>query len=216
MNIILLGPPGAGKGTQARKLVEERGTVQLSTGDMLRDARSSGTKMGQVVAEVMDRGALVTDEIVIGLIAEKLTSGSDAKGFIFDGFPRTLAQADALGGLLDSIGQSLDAVIEISVDDEALVARVSGRFTCAGCGEVFHDHTKPLGKDEKCQECGSTEFIRRADDNEQSLRVRLLAYYKQTSPLVGYYYAKQLLKTVDGMAEMGAVSGEIRAGLPNG
>jgi adenylate kinase len=216
MNIILLGPPGAGKGTQARKLVEERGMVQLSTGDMLRDARSSGTKMGQVVAEVMDRGALVTDEIVIGLIAEKLTSDTDAKGFIFDGFPRTLAQADALGGLLDSMGQSLDAVIEISVDDEALVARVSGRFTCAGCGEVFHDQTKPLGKDEICQECGSTEFIRRADDNEQSLRVRLLAYYKQTSPLVGYYYAKQLLKTVDGMAEMDAVSGEIRAALPNG
>ncbi len=213
MNIILLGPPGAGKGTQARKLVDEHGMVQLSTGDMLREARNSGTKMGKVVADVMDRGALVTDEIVIGLIAERLEREPESVVFIFDGFPRTLAQADALGDLLERMGRTLGVVIEISVDDEALVQRISGRFTCAGCGEVYHDTIKPPVKDGICEECGSTEFIHRADDNEESLRVRLLAYYKQTSPLIGYYYAKHLLHSVDGMGEMDAVSAEIRAVL---
>lgn len=211
INIILLGPPGAGKGTQARKLVEERGMVQLSTGDMLRAARTSGTEMGQVVAEVMDRGELVTDDIVIGLIREKLNEG--AKGFIFDGFPRTLAQADALGNLLDETGTSLDAVIEMRVDDEALVRRITGRFTCGNCGEVYHDETKPTAKPGVCDACGSTDLQRRADDNEDSLRTRLLEYYKKTSPLIGYYYAKNNLTPVDGLAEIDSVASQINATL---
>jgi adenylate kinase len=209
MNIILLGPPGAGKGTQARKLVDERGMIQLSTGDMLREARSSGTEMGKRVAEVMDRGDLVTDEIVIGLIEEKL-AGEQGGGFIFDGFPRTLAQADALAALLDKLGQKLDAVIEMRVDDEALVSRITGRFTCGNCGEVYHDELKPTKEPGKCDICGSTDMKRRADDNEESLRQRLMEYYKKTSPLIGYYYAKGNLSTVDGLAEIDAVSAVIR------
>ena len=163
MNIILLGPPGAGKGTQARKLVEDRDMIQLSTGDMLREARTSGTEMGQIVAEVMDSGKLVTDEIVIGLIREKL-EGDKKGGFIFDGFPRTLAQADALEELLTEMDETLDAVIELRVQDEALVARIVGRSTCGNCGEVYHDLTKPIPADGKCTVCGGTEFKRRADD----------------------------------------------------
>jgi adenylate kinase len=204
-NIILLGPPGAGKGTQAKRLVDERGMVQLSTGDMLRDARTSGTEMGRRVAEVMDRGELVTDEIVIGLIEEKLT-GTRGAGFIFDGFPRTLPQADALGRLLDRLGQGLDAVIEMQVDDAALVARITGRYTCGNCGAVYHDQTRPTKIAGVCDACGSTDLRRRADDNEDALKQRLMEYYKKTSPLVGYYYAKDLLRSVDGLAEMDAVS----------
>ncbi|RMC38025.1 adenylate kinase [Paracoccus alkanivorans] len=211
MNIILLGPPGAGKGTQARKLVEERGMVQLSTGDMLRAARTSGTEMGQRVAEVMDRGQLVTDDIVIGLIREKLAEGG--KGFIFDGFPRTLAQADALGALLNEAGMALDSVIEMQVDDEALVRRITGRFTCGNCGEVYHDETKPTAKPGVCDVCGSTDLKRRADDNEDSLRTRLLEYYKKTSPLIGYYYAKGKLAPVDGLADIDEVAAQIGAAL---
>lgn len=213
MNIILLGPPGAGKGTQARRLVDERNMVQLSTGDMLREARTSGTEMGQIVAGVMDRGELVTDEIVIGLIREKLTSGNAGGGYIFDGFPRTLAQADALGDLLSDLGENLDAVIEMRVDDEALVARITARSTCASCGEVYNDNTKPVPADGKCSNCGGTEFSRRADDNEDSLKTRLLAYYKQTSPLIGYYHAKGALSSVDGLGAMDNVAEEIRAVL---
>lgn len=213
MNIILLGPPGAGKGTQARRLVDERDMVQLSTGDMLREARTSGTEMGQVVAGVMDRGELVTDEIVIGLIREKLTDGDATGGYIFDGFPRTLAQADALGDLLAELGESLDAVIEMRVDDDALVARITARSTCASCGEVYNDNTKPIPADGKCTNCGGTEFSRRSDDNEDSLKTRLLAYYKQTSPLIGYYYAKGALSSVDGLATMDEVAGSIRSVL---
>lgn len=204
-NIILLGPPGAGKGTQARKLVDERGMVQLSTGDMLREARTSGTEMGRKVAAVMDRGDLVTDEIVIGLIEEKMSSARGA-GFIFDGFPRTLAQADALGVMLKRAGQELDAVIEMRVDDEALVRRISGRFTCGNCGEVYHDETKPTAKAGTCDACGSTDLKRRADDNAESLKVRLMEYYKKTSPLIGYYYALGDLFTVDGLAEIDVVA----------
>ncbi|MEZ5777776.1 MAG: adenylate kinase [Paracoccaceae bacterium] len=208
MNIILLGPPGAGKGTQARRLVEERGMVQLSTGDMLREARTSGTAMGKRVAEVMDAGGLVTDEIVIGLIEEKLR-GQKAKGFIFDGFPRTLAQADALGELLKRSGNRLDAVIEMRVDDDALVERISGRFTCGNCGEVYHDRTKPTTKDGVCDVCGSTDLRHRADDNAESLKTRLMEYYKKTSPLIGYYYAMGDLFTVDGLAEIDQVAKSI-------
>lgn len=212
MNLILLGPPGAGKGTQARILVDERNMVQLSTGDMLRAAQSSGTEMGKRVADVMARGELVTDEIVIGLIEEQLTT-VQADGFIFDGFPRTLAQADALGALLAKTGQSLDAVIEMRVDDEALVARITARSTCGDCGEVYNDITKPIPADGKCVNCGGTEFKRRADDNEDSLKQRLMEYYKKTSPLIGYYYAKGQLEAVDGLGEIDEVAGAIRAVL---
>ena len=210
MNVILLGPPGAGKGTQARILVEERNMVQLSTGDMLRAAQRSGTEMGKRVAEVMARGELVTDEIVIGLIEEQLTT-VEADGFIFDGFPRTLAQADALGDLLARTGQALDAVIEMRVDDEALVARITARSTCSKCGEVYNDITKPIPADGKCTNCGGTEFTRRANDNEDSLKQRLMEYYKKTSPLIGYYYAKGDLSVVDGLGEIDEVADAIRA-----
>ena len=211
IDIILLGPPGAGKGTQARRLIEERGLVQLSTGDMLREAKSSGTEMGRRVAEVMDRGELVTDEIVIGLIREKLAQGG--KGFIFDGFPRTLAQADALEALMAEMGQHVDAVVEMRVDDEALVARISGRFTCGNCGEVYHDVTKPTKVAGVCDVCGSTDLRRRADDNAESLKTRLMEYYKKTSPLIGYYYAKGNLSPVDGLADIDVVAGEVAAVL---
>ena len=208
MNIILLGPPGAGKGTQARHLVDTRDMVQLSTGDMLRDAKSSGSEMGLKVAEVMARGDLVTDDIVIGLIREKL-SEANAGGFIFDGFPRTLGQAVALDVLLKECGQSLASVIEMKVDDAALVARITGRSTCASCGEVYHDITKPQPADGKCVNCGGTEFNRRADDNAESLRQRLMEYYKKTSPLLGYYFAHDKLVSVDGLASIDNVQSEI-------
>jgi adenylate kinase len=208
MNIILLGPPGAGKGTQARRLVEERGMVQLSTGDMLRDARTSGTEMGQKVAAIMDAGELVTDEIVIGLIDEKL-HGDTGAGIIFDGFPRTLAQADALAALLQRNGQTLDHVIAMEVNDEALVQRITARSTCATCGEVYNDITKPIPADGKCTVCGGTEFKRRADDNEDSLKTRLMEYYKKTSPLIGYYHAKGQLRWVPGLGEIDEVAAAI-------
>lgn len=189
MNIILLGPPGAGKGTQAQKLVDGRNMVQLSTGDMLRAARTSGTEMGKTVAAVMDAGNLVTDEIVIGLIREQLEAGGDHGGFIFDGFPRTLAQADALGALMSEMGQTIDHAIELQVNDEILVSRIVGRAAEAVAA-------------------GGTA---RADDNEESLKTRLMAYYKQTSPLIGYYYAKGDLSGVNGLGTMEEVASEIAA-----
>ncbi len=192
MNIILLGPPGAGKGTQAARLVEERNMVQLSTGDMLRAAKTSGTEMGKKVAEVMDRGELVTDEIVIGLIEEQL-DGDNKGGFIFDGFPRTLAQADALADLLASKGKTLDTVIEMRVKDEVLVDRIVNRAAeAAAAGQPV-----------------------RADDNAESLKVRLMAYYKETSPLIGYYHAKGQLQSVDGLASIEEVAGSISGALEN-
>ena len=212
VNIILLGPPGAGKGTQAKRLVDGRGMVQLSTGDMLREAKTSGSEMGRVVAAVMERGELVTDEIVIGLIREKLTKAAGG-GFIFDGFPRTLAQADALAELLAEIGQPLDAVIEMRVDDAALTARITGRYTCGDCSAVYHDETRPTKLAGVCDDCGSTNMVRRADDTAEALRTRLMEYYKKTSPLIGYYYAKGELSSVDGLAEMAAVAAEIAAVL---
>ncbi|MDE3120572.1 MAG: adenylate kinase [Paracoccaceae bacterium] len=214
MNIILLGPPGAGKGTQAKILVDERGMTQLSTGDMLREAKTSGSEMGNRAAEVMNRGELVSDDIVVGLIEEKLAAPHGA-GFIFDGFPRTLAQADALGDLLARHGETLDAVVEMRVDDAALTRRITGRFTCANCGAVYHDETKPTAKAGVCDVCGGTTFTRRADDNEDALRQRLMEYYKKTSPLIGYYHAKGALRVVDGLAPIDAVAGAIRKVLDN-
>ena len=212
MNIVLLGPPGAGKGTQAKILVEGRGMVQLSTGDMLRAAKISGTEMGNKVAAVMEAGELVTDEIVIGLIAEKL-DGEAAGGFIFDGFPRTLAQADALGVLLVSKGASLDHVIEMRVDDQALADRITSRSTCGSCGEGYNDISKPIPANGVCPKCNGSDFQRRADDNEDSLKNRLMAYYKETSPLIGYYYAKEVLTSVDGLAEIDEVESSILSAL---
>ena len=191
MNIILLGPPGAGKGTQAQRLVDSRDMMQLSTGDMLREARTSGTDMGKKVAAVMDAGNLVTDEIVIGLIREKLEAGGAKGGFIFDGFPRTLAQADALGELLTEMGQTLHCAIELQVNDEILVERI-------------------LGRADDAVAAGGTA---RADDNEESLKTRLMAYYKQTSPLIGYYHAKGDLKAIDGLASMDDVAANIAQAL---
>jgi adenylate kinase len=180
---------------------------------MLREAKDSGTEMGKIVAEVMARGDLVTDEIVIGLIREKL-QGDKQGGFIFDGFPRTLAQADALAELLAETGEKLDAVIEMRVDDDALVSRITARSTCGNCGEVYNDHTKPIPADGVCTSCGQkAEFKRRADDNEDSLKNRLMEYYKKTSPLIGYYYAKGDLTRVDGLGEIDAVKAEISAAL---
>ncbi len=213
INIILLGPPGAGKGTQAARLVSERDMVQLSTGDMLRAAKTSGTEMGKKVAAVMDRGELVTDEIVIGLIEEQLTTADAAGGFIFDGFPRTLAQADALSDLLEKVGKKLDTVVEMRVDDSALVKRITGRYTCGDCGAGYHEEFKKPAKDGVCDECGGTKFKKRADDNEESLKTRLMAYYKETSPLIGYYYAKGKLQTVDGLASIDDVAGNIAIAL---
>ena len=188
VNVILLGPPGAGKGTQAQRLVDTHGMVQLSTGDMLRAAKASGTEMGNRVAEVMARGELVTDEIVIGLIEEKLTGG-DATGFIFDGFPRTLAQADALGALLEKTGQRLDAVIALEVDDEILVNRIVGR------AEEARAAGQPV----------------RADDNAESLKLRLMEYYKKTAPLLGYFHAKGVLQSIDAMGEIDAIAETLSA-----
>jgi adenylate kinase len=204
-NIILLGPPGAGKGTQAKRLEEARGMIQLSTGDMLKEAIAKGTELGKRVEGIMARGELVTDEIVIDLIEAKLGAGA-AGGFIFDGFPRTLKQADALGSLLARKGETLDAVIEMQVDDAALVARVTGRYTCGNCGAVYHDVTHPTKVAGTCDVCGSTNLKRRADDNEATLKTRLMEYYKKTSPLIGYYYAKGQLSTVDGLAEVETVA----------
>jgi adenylate kinase len=208
MNIILLGPPGAGKGTQARHLVEKRNMIQLSTGDMLREAKNSGSEMGNRVATVMARGDLVTDEIVIGLIKEKI-SGENGGGFIFDGFPRTLKQADALDSLLKECRKSLDFVIEMKVDDDALVSRITGRSSCGACGEVFHDVTNPWPSSGECPKCSSREQVRRADDNEESLRQRLMEYYKKTSSLIGYYYAKGDHVSVNGLASVEEVQKSI-------
>lgn len=211
-NIILLGPPGAGKGTQAKRLEEARGMVQLSTGDMLKEAIAKGTELGRRVEGIMARGELVTDEIVIGLIEAKMNDGAKG-GFIFDGFPRTLKQADALGELLSRTGQTLDAVIEMQVDDAALVARVTGRYTCGNCGAVYHDVTHPTKVTGVCDVCGSTNMKRRADDNAETLKTRLMEYYKKTSPLIGYYYAKGQLSAVDGLAEVEAVAEAIASVL---
>ena len=215
MNLILIGPPGAGKGTQARRLVEAHRMIQLSTGDMLREARSSGTEMGRRVAEVMDRGDLVTDEIVIGLIEERLAA-ADGVGLIFDGFPRTLSQADALGDLLDTHDQTVDAVIEMRVDDEALTARIVGRFTCGNCGEVYHDVTRRPEVADTCDVCGAQDMRRRPDDNAEALRNRLMEYYKKTSPLIGYYWCKGTLRPVDGLAGIETVSEAIDHAINGG
>jgi len=213
MNIILLGPPGAGKGTQARVLVERDGMVQLSTGDMLREAVASGTEIGKQAKAVMDAGNLVTDAIVIGIISDRLDHPDVKGGAIFDGFPRTLAQADALADLLVEKGLTLDTVVEMRCDDEALIERVVGRFTCAHCGEGYHAQFKMPKVENVCDKCGSSDFKHRPDDNRDSMRNRLMVYYKETSPLIGYYHAKGTLQAVDGTANIDEVTAQIAAAL---
>jgi adenylate kinase len=210
LNIILLGPPGAGKGTQAARLVAERNMVQLSTGDMLREARAGGSPIGEKVKAIMDAGELVSDAIVTALIGERLDTCSDC-GAIFDGFPRTLAQAEALDILLAERGRRLDHVIELVVDENELVKRITGRFTCAKCGTGYHDSFRPTAVPGVCDVCGSTEFKRRPDDNEQTVRTRMKEYRAKTAPILPYYAERGLVRPVDGMASVDEVAAQIDA-----
>jgi adenylate kinase len=209
LNIILLGPPGAGKGTQAKRLETERGLKQLSTGEMLRAAVAAGTDTGKRAKAIMDRGEFVPDDVVVSIIADRLEQPDLKKGFVLDGFPRNTAQAEALDKMLASKGLKLDAVIEMKADDEALVERIAGRYTCAKCGKGYHDKFEKPKKEGVCDVCGSTEFTRRADDNEKTVRDRLAIYNAQTAPLVSYYSSKSVLRSINGMADIGAVSREI-------
>jgi adenylate kinase len=213
MILVLLGPPGAGKGTQAILLAKQRSLVQLSTGDMLRAAVAAGTPLGRKAGAIMERGELVPDDVVIGLIAERLDQKTDGKGYILDGFPRTIAQAEALDRLLAERGTTLDRVIEMKVNDEALVERITGRFTCAKCGEGYHDIYKQPKVPGVCDVCGGTEFVRRKDDNEETVRARLKAYYAQTEPLIAYYKKQGKLRSVDGMADIAEVQKAIGEAL---
>jgi adenylate kinase len=210
LNIILLGPPGAGKGTQAARLQATRGMIQLSTGDMLREARASGSPIGEKVKAIMDAGELVSDAIVTALIAERLDAAS-AQGAIFDGFPRTKAQAEALDLLLSERGRHLDHVIELAVDEEALVERITGRFTCAKCGTGYHDSFRPTAVSGVCDVCGSTEFKRRPDDNEQTVRTRMQEYRAKTAPILPFYELRGLVRRVNGMASVEQVAADIDA-----
>lgn len=211
MNIILLGPPGAGKGTQAQRLVEERGMVQLSTGDMLRAAVKAGTPTGLKAKAVMEAGELVSDEIVSGIIGEALDDLSPETGVIFDGYPRTAAQAESLDGILAARDRSLDYVIELVVNEDALVDRITGRYTCAKCNEGYHDRFKLPNVDGVCDQCGATEFKRRPDDNEETVRTRMAEYRGKTAPILPIYDARGLVRKVDGMADIAEVTEAIEA-----
>ncbi len=209
MNIILLGPPGAGKGTQAQRLVDAHGMVQLSTGDMLRETRRADTPLGREVAAVMDSGALVSDEIVSAMIDAKLASLDASTGAIFDGYPRTEAQAESLDGILANNGRKLDHVIELEVIEDALVERITGRFTCASCGKGYHDKFEQPRQLGVCDKCDSTEFKRRPDDNEATVRTRMAEYRAKTAPILPIYDARGIVSRVDGMADMTAVTAAI-------
>jgi len=211
MNLILLGPPGAGKGTQAKRLEDRHGLVQLSTGDMLRAVVASGVPLGQQAKEIMAAGKLMPDELMIEMIADRISKPDCATGFILDGFPRTVPQAEALDRMLEDKGLKLDHVIEMKVDDAALVERITGRYTCAKCGQGYHDMFQTPKVDGVCDNCGSTEFTRRADDNAETVTTRLAAYHKQTAPILPYYKERGVLETVDGMADIDVVTEQIEA-----
>ncbi|WP_282606945.1 adenylate kinase [Pelagibius sp. Alg239-R121] len=211
MNIILLGPPGAGKGTQAKRLQDKHGLVQLSTGDMLRELKNSGSELGAQAKEIMDAGKLMPDDLMIEMISQRIDAPDCATGFILDGFPRTTPQAQGLDKMLADKGLKLDRVIEMAVDEAALIERVVGRYSCAKCGAGYHDlYQKPV-KEGVCDNCGNGEFSRRADDNEETMRTRLATYHEQTAPILPYYREKGVLKTIDGMAAIDEVTGQIEA-----
>jgi len=211
VNLILLGPPGAGKGTQARMLEERFGLVQLSTGDLLRGAVAAGTEAGKAAKAVMDAGELVSDEIVLAVLKDRLDAPDVAAGTILDGFPRTAAQAEALDALLAERGQTIDAAISLEVEDDAMIARVSGRYTCAACGEGYHDQFKQPKAAGVCDKCGGTEMKRRPDDNAETVRTRLEAYHAQTAPLIDYYRARGALTEVPAMGEIGQIATQLAA-----
>lgn len=211
MNLILLGPPGAGKGTQASRLVKERGMVQLSTGDMLRAAVAAGTPVGLAAKAVMAAGGLVSDEIVNGILSERLDQPDARAGFILDGYPRTDVQADALDAMLGEKGLQIDHVIELVVDEDALVDRITGRFTCGSCGEGYHDRYKQPKVADNCDVCGASNFKRRADDNADTVRQRMMEYRAKTAPIIPHYEGRGIVSRVDGMADMDAVAAAIDA-----
>ena len=209
MNLILLGPPGAGKGTQASRLVKERGMVQLSTGDMLRAAVAASTPVGLAAKAVMESGGLVSDEIVSGILSERLDQPDARAGFILDGYPRTDVQADSLDAMLTEKGLALDHVIELVVDEDALVDRITGRFTCGSCGEGYHDRYKQPKVADTCDVCGASNFKRRADDNADTVRQRMMEYRAKTAPIIPHYEGRGIVARVDGMADMDAVAASI-------
>ena len=213
MNLILLGPPGAGKGTQAKRLEQSHGLVQLATGDMLRAATASGSELGQRVKAIMDRGALVSDDIIIEMIAGRIAEPEAANGFILDGFPRTVPQAEALDRMLAAQGRRLDHVILMEVDEAALIERLSGRFTCRNCGASYHDRYHRPKVDAACDLCGSTDFVRRADDRPEALGTRFAAYRNQTAPILPYYETRGILRRIDGMATVDEVTRQIESVL---
>jgi len=216
MNLILLGPPGAGKGTQAKRLEQKHGLVQLATGDMLRRAVASGSPLGQRVKAIMESGQLVPDDIIIEMIADRIAAPDAARGFILDGFPRTVPQAEALDAMLAERGRKLDHVILMEVDEPALIERIAGRYACPDCGASYHERYKRPQVEGKCDVCGSTALVHRADDRPETVATRLAAYRNQTAPILPYYRARGILRSVDGMAEIDEVAREIEAVIAGG